>query len=205
MFKRILQNTRRPEGLSGKMMTIMMNNGHARLAAWGFSHLELRQDMDALDIGCGGGANVSVLLSRCRGGRVTGMDYSPVCVSQSRKKNRKEVAAGRCRIIRASAEKIPFEAGSFDVITAFETVYFWPDLGECFRQVHEKLRPGGTFLICNEDSDPSNDQWTKIIEGMRVYSAQELEKLLKAAGFEEIRIDRKAEKGWICLTARAAI
>lgn len=202
MIKKFLQNTCKPQGLMGRMMTVMMNNGHARLAEWGFSHLKFRKNMDVLDIGCGGGANVSVLLRRCPEGKVTGMDYSSVCVSQSKKKNQKAAAAGRCRIVQASAEKIPFADNSFDLITAFETVYFWPDLGACIRNIYGKLRRGGVFLICNEDSDPADDRWTKIIDGMRVYSEEELRGYLKEAGFTQISVDRMEKKGWLCVWAK---
>lgn len=202
MFKKFLQNTCKPQGVMGKMMTVMMNNGHAPLAEWGFSHLKLRKDMDALDIGCGGGANIAVLLKRCSKGKVTGADYSPVCVSQSKKTNRNAVAAGRCRVVQASAEKLPFADESFDVITAFETVYFWPNLRECIRQIHGKLRKDGVFLICNEECDPADDRWTKIIDGMRVYSGEELTEYLEDAGFTGIGVDRDEKKGWICLWAK---
>ena len=40
LFKKILQNTQKPQGFLGKMMLFGMNRGHARLAEWGMSHLE---------------------------------------------------------------------------------------------------------------------------------------------------------------------
>ena len=33
---------------------------------------------------------------------------------------------------------------------AFETVYFWPELAQNFREVYRVLKPGGIFFICNE-------------------------------------------------------
>lgn len=130
---------------------------------------------------------------------MTGMDYSPVCVSQSKRTNQKAAAEGRCRIVQASAKKIPFADDSFDLITAFETVYFWPDLGECIKKIYGKLRQAGVFFICNEDSDPADDRWTKIIDGMRVYSEEELRGYLKDAGFTQIGVDRDKKKGWLCI------
>ena len=37
-----------------------------------------------------------------------------------------------------------------DRVTAFETVYFWPELAQNFREVYRVLKPGGVFFICNE-------------------------------------------------------
>ena len=50
------ENTRRPEGLGGKIMVKMMNSGHSKLAHWGFSKISIKEDAKILDAGCGGGA-----------------------------------------------------------------------------------------------------------------------------------------------------
>ena len=51
---------------------------------------------------------------------------------------------------QGSVEHMNFTDASFDVVTAFETVYFWPGLPKCFQEVYRVLKPGGIFLICNE-------------------------------------------------------
>ena len=77
----------------------------------------------------------------------------------------------------------------FDYVSAFETVYFWPGLKKCFFEVNRVLKNGGTFLICNE-SDGTNDadeKWTKLIDGMKIYTSDQLIAALKEAGFTEIK------------------
>ena len=74
LFKKILQNTQKPQGFLGKMMLFGMNRGHARLAEWGMSHLEWQTNWVVLDIGCGGGANIAEILRRCPDGIVYGLD-----------------------------------------------------------------------------------------------------------------------------------
>lgn len=201
MFKNFLQNTRKPQGLPGTLMLLMMNKGHRQLADWGFTHVSPKANLSALDIGCGGGANLSALLKLCPAGQIAGMDYSSVSVNKSRKKNRKSIQAGRLNVVQGNVASIPFPDETFHLATAFETIYFWPDLESSFKQVYRVLRPGGTFLICNEDGDPSNDQWTNIIEGMTVYGKEELNLFLKNAGFCSIKSDIETKKGWLCITA----
>lgn len=87
MFRKLLQNTRKPAGLGGKLRLWGMNRFHAPLAAWGSSHLPLKSDARILDIGCGGGANIARFLRDCPAGRVCGMDYARESVAHSRKKN----------------------------------------------------------------------------------------------------------------------
>ena len=91
----------------------------------------------------------------------------------------------------------------FDLATAFETVYFWGDLNKCFAEVFSILNSGGCFMIVNEldGADTSGKKYEKIIDGMRVYTAEEIEEALKNAGFTKIKTVRHEQKPWITIIA----
>ena len=204
ILSKIFSNTRKPEGFFGRMMVNGMNGGgHARLAEWGLSHLTLTADANVLDVGCGGGANVARLLKRCPKGTVTGIDYSPVSVKKSTKVNAAAIAAGRCRVLEGSAAALPFEEDTFDLVTAFETVYFWPDIEECFRGVRRTLKEGGRFAIVNEDDGLTgkNEKWEKMIDGMHTYTPDELRTHLANAGFHDITIHGDGQHHWLAVIA----
>ena len=114
------------------------------------------------------------------------------------------IAAGRCKVIKGNVAELPFEDGSFDLATAFETVYFWPGLEHCFCEVCRVLKPGGAFMICNESdgTDETSQKYEKIIEGMKCYTVDELSSALKTAGFAEVRSDHYDGKPWITVIAR---
>ena len=197
------ENTKKPEGLGGKIMVAMMNSGHGKLADWGMSFLSLSTDAAVLDCGCGGGANLRKLLKLCANGTVTGIDYSSVSVEKSKRLNTKAISEGRCCVLEASVAALPFEDNKFDVVTAFETVYFWPGLVDCFREVYRVTKTGGIFLICNEatgDTD-KNDKWTQLIDGMTIYRDAQLKTALREAGFTNIQI-HKNKKDWLCVTGQ---
>lgn len=82
------ENTRKPEGLGGKLMLAMMNVGHRALADWGLQFAEIAKDASILDCGCGGGANIRTMLKKCPNGEVKGVDYSPVSVEKAKKGQR---------------------------------------------------------------------------------------------------------------------
>ena len=154
------QNTCKPKGIGGKIMVNMMNTGHSSMAEWGFTHIEIRNNYICLDIGCGGGANVKKLLAKTPYGKVTGIDYSEISVIKSQKINKAEIENKRCEILQGNVMKLPFGNETFDIITAFETIYFWPD------------------------------KWTKIIQGMKIYNSEQVKKSLEGAGFTDIKIHK---------------
>ena len=197
------ENTRNPVGFGGKIMVAMMNSGHSAMADWGFGHISIPVNAAVLDVGCGGGANIKKLLSKCPKGSVKGIDYSEVSVEKSRKVNAAAIAAGRCEVLQASVAELPFEENSFDLVTAFETIYFWPGLADCFREVHRVTKPGGAFFICNESNGETakDDKWVEKIGGMAIYTAAQIVNALNQAGFSDAKVD-KNDKGWICVTAR---
>ena len=196
------ENTRKPVGLGGKVMVSMMNLGHTPVATWGLEFLRLSSDAKVLDCGCGGGSNIKRLLKSCPRGIVKGIDYSPVSVEKARKVNHAAIAEGRCSVLQGSVADMIFADASFDAVTAFETVYFWPALPQCFREIYRVLKPGGTFLICNESNGDTDkdEKWTEIIGGMVIYKSDELKAYLEQAGFHDVQIHKK--KNWLCITAR---
>lgn len=184
-------NTRRPAGLFGVYMVNRMNGGHhALLSKWALKDFDIDSDTSALDIGCGGGANIARLLERCK--HVTGVDYSHVAVAKSRKLNAAAIIKGRCDVVEGNVAALPFDDGSFDLVTAFETIYFWPDIVDCYREVLRVLRPAGSFMIVNEadGEEPDSGKWEKIIEGMHTYTVAEIETDLRRAGFSALEITR---------------
>ena len=196
------QNTRKPEGFGGKIMVAMMNVGHSAVARWGLQFLNAAPDAKVLDCGCGGGANMKRLLKKYPQGIVKGIDYSSVSVKKARRLNQAAIQDGRCVVWQGSVEHIIFAKDWFDVVTAFETVYFWPDLPQCFLEVWRVLKPRGIFLICNESNGDTDkdEKWTRIIGGMTIYKDTELEAYLEQAGFRDVQIHKR--KSWLCVTAR---
>lgn len=199
------QNTRKPEGVGGKIMLNMMNVGHSGMAEWGFRHIDVHDGDACLDIGCGGGANVKRLLEKSGRGRVIGLDYSEVSVEKSRKVNQMAIEAGSCEILQGDVMQLPFGNAAFDVITAFETIYFWPDIDKAFAQVYSALKTGGTFMVCNEVSGEkaSDKKWTDIVQGLRIYAPDVIVDALTKAGFSGVKTDKNS-KDWVCFTCRKA-
>jgi len=205
MFKKLFfSNTRKPKGILGKIMINRMNEGHAKLSNWGFSHLKDIYPTEIADFGCGGGINVAKLIKMFPKAKVTGFDYSYVSVKESKKVNAQEISDGICNIIQGDVSKTPFENETFDLITAVETVYFWPGPATSFKEVYRTLKPGGTFVIVNEFDGISEREkkYEKIIDGLKLYGNQELTDYLKQAGFQCVILFHDIEKHWVTFIAK---
>ena len=202
--KDFFSQTKKPEGFLGKMMLGTMNSGHAKLADWGFTHLPAMTPESAADLGCGGGRNAGELLKMFPEAHVTAVDYSELSVSKAKDYNKAMIKAGRCEVLKGDVSDLQLPKETFDLATAFETVYFWPGLEKCFSQVAKVLKPGGYFMICNESdgTDPTSLKFEKIIDGMKNYTSEEIEAALRAVGFSEVRSDHHPSKPWITVLAR---
>ena len=124
-------------------------------------------------------------------------------MEKSKKVNQAAIAESRYAVLQGSVADTVFANDWFDAVTAFETVYFWPDLPQCFLEVYRVLKPNGTFLICNESNGDSDkdEKWTEIIGGMTIYSGYELKTFLENVGFRNVQI-HKNKMGWLCVTGQ---
>lgn len=202
LFNKFILNAAKPrKTLLGTLMLNGMNKGHNKMALWCMDDcLKPAGTEDILDIGCGGGQNIANFLQRTSG-RVCGIDYSAASVAKSLSKNRKAVTAGRAQITEAGVTQIPFDNEMFDIVSAFETVYFWPDIVNSFKEVKRVLKPKGRFVVCNEASKlDGNERWTNILD-MNIYQPAEIRELIQQAGFSEIKIFTKQNSQRFCVVA----
>src|SRR5665647_833297 len=132
-----------PIGVSGRKIAANMNQGHWDLTTWGLKHVSIKSDFVILDVGCGGGKTISRMARRAVQGKVYGIDHSEDMIDYSKKVNEKLIATKRAEIVQGSVEETGFKDDFFDLVTAIETYYFWPNLAEAFREMKRILRIGG--------------------------------------------------------------
>lgn len=211
--KELIINARKPVGELGDKLLDRMNESHESLAQWGVSHLDISKDDVILDIGCGGGVNVERFLNMTEN-KVYGLDYSEIAVEKSTKLNQDAIDEGRCEVIQGSVSELPFEDNTFDIVTGFETVYFWPDFVNDCKEVRRVLKDDGIMFICNEAIPNEEDERQKeLIDllDMKIFSEDEFDEYLREAGFSDIicfsksghdSVDRELVTGWLCVIAR---
>ena len=203
LFKNYINQTRKPEGVLGKVMLNGMNGGHAKLSDWGMSHLRISPE-NIIDIGCGGGRNAGELMKKYPFAKMTALDYSPLSVQKTAEYNKNEIAKGRCQAVQGDVSALSLDKNSYDLATAFETIYFWKGLEKCFGQVYNILKKDGVFMIVNESdgTDTASLKFEKMIDGMKCYTAEIITSALETAGFSEIQSFHHEAKAWITVIAK---
>ena len=184
MFKSFFENFIKPkDNFGGRFMLRSMNKGHEKLARWGRSYINIDKNYTVLDLGCGGGRNIEYFLTKAD--KVYGLDHSETSVKMASEINKKAIDTGRCQILVGDVKNLPLEDQSIDIVTAFETIYFWNDIEECFREIYRVLKNGGQFLICNEVSSKERRDVKKLLKmiNFEIYKPNDLTKMLRELGF----------------------
>ena len=154
--------------LSKKLLSLLITNGY----------ISQKESPQILDIGCGDGFMTNQLVEGRRG--VTGID-----VSLSGLRFAKALSSSSINYLQADTLKLPFGGGTFDVITAFDTIEHIEKDTSFVCEVRRVLKQGGLVVITTPNRQRlfdrrSNKHWKE-------YSARELEKLMSQS-FNRIEV-----------------
>mgnify|MGYP000924421397 CR=1 FL=1 len=148
-----------------------------------------------LDYGCGTGIVTNQIAPDV--GSVTAVDLSENMVAIARHKAA-EVNLSNVTYLTAGLTDEKVQSGSYDVISAFNLLYFIEDLGGLLGQFHAMLPQGGYFLSA---TDCLGEKVTfkslvisvmvnmKLMPYMRLFSTAQLVKTIENAGFEIVRVE----------------
>lgn len=202
----LVRQVRKPSKWIGQPFTWMMNRSHSSLTDWGLQHVQIDKDFILLDIGCGGGRTIQKLAAIATEGKVYGVDYASGSVAASRNKNAAAISDGRVNIQQGSVSRLPLPDNTFDLATAIETQYYWPNLPNDMREILRVLKPGGTLLIIAETY--RGGKGSKVtapvmkLLGSSSLSAEDQRDLFAKAGYIDVQISEEQKKGWICARGR---
>jgi ubiquinone/menaquinone biosynthesis C-methylase UbiE len=188
-----------------------MNASHSKLTDWGLTHVPIEKHYTILDVGCGGGRTVCKLAALATQGKVYGVDYSDESVAATKKTNARWIDLGRVEIRHGSVSQLPFPDDMFDLITAVETHFWWPNLPADMHEVFRVLKPGGTLILIAEVYKGANTAVSKLAEkyasrtGMILLSVEEHRELFTSAGYSDVHVIEERAKGWICALGRKPI
>jgi len=206
LLKKILTQCKKPSGRLGRCLVKGMNVGHSGLTRWALGFIDIPSDTDILDIGCGGGRAVERLAGIAADGNVVGIDYSPDAVAVAGKKNRLLIDEGRVEILRESVSSMHFSDDVFDLVTAFESHYFWPDFCNDLKEVYRVTKENGQLLVAgalykNKKYERRNQRIVNAL-GMTYLSIEEFREALEGVGYSQFDAIEKKNKGWFAVKCK---
>lgn len=192
MLKKLIMNCRYPKGFLGYIILSLMNKGHGSFIRQVLKQETINPTDIILDIGCGGGLTINYMAAQAQ--KVYGVDYSQTAVKKSQDENKDYIKENKVEISQANVDQLPFDPETFDLITAFETIYFWQNIEKNFAHIYDLLKPNGRFLIAVEAYMENGEakNFNKLFDCLncKLYSSQELQTMLKNAGFEETIVNQ---------------
>ena len=112
-------------------------------------------------------------------GRIVAVDLSRGMLRIAARKL--EGQADRCLLLRCPAQGLPFEDGSFDVVTCLEALEFMTRPAQVLAELLRVLRPGGLLFISRRHN-------TRLMPG-KTWSQAQLTRLLRECGAQATRCE----------------
>lgn len=133
-----------PHGPLGHLVGLVMRHGNADMEQAAIDALELHGNEHVLEIGSGPGVGLRLLADRLPGGRVAGLDPSPVMVAQAR---RLLASQPHVEMLKGAVPGLPWLEEAFDAVISVNNVMLWPDPVAGLRAVPRILRPRGQLVL----------------------------------------------------------
>ena len=136
-----------------------------------------------LEAGCGTGHWLALVEPRLD--TVAGLDPSWKMLELA------QAAAPQALLVRATAERIPFGAASFDRVFAINAFHHFSDPVRFATECRRVLRPGGAFMTIGLDPGTGLDRWwvydyfpaALAVDRQRYPTTKKIREMLAAAGF----------------------
>ena len=154
--------------------------GKRRLVRVLLEQLPTQPSRQILDVGCGTGG-IHALLRSC--GSVCGVDASEQALALAARRRLAELK-------QAVLPNLPFEDGSFDLVTLFDVLYHRgvADDQQALAGVWRVLRPGGLLVLTDSAFGFLRSAHDTALHGARRYTVSQMRDKLQRARFRIIRL-----------------
>jgi arsenite methyltransferase len=103
-----------------------------------------------LDIGCGAGTDLLLAAKRTgSAGRAIGVDMTPSMIERAKRAAIKAAVWETVEIRRGTAEDLPVESASIDVVISNGVLNLSPDKMRSFDEIYRVLKPGGRLYLAD--------------------------------------------------------
>jgi arsenite methyltransferase len=188
LAKYVASQLRKPRGPFGRLLVApLLNQSNAPMNALTLESLALGGGDRVLEVGFGGGALLRALAAKHPGLTLHGADFSRDMAQGVQSRLHPLIAAGRLHLTCASVQALPYADGAFTRICTVNTLYFWPDCAAGLAELRRVLSSGGELVITIGDAEAMR-KMPFTAHGFTIFTPADVQRLLEAAGFSDIRI-----------------
>jgi ubiquinone/menaquinone biosynthesis C-methylase UbiE len=173
----------RPSGVLGWFIGEKMIRQHKPETLWTIENLQLQENEQILEIGCGAGFAMKQIASLNGSHKVTGLDVSETLLQSAAVRNKKAISEKQMTLVHGRVEDMPFSDETFTAVFSIHSVYFWEDLSKSLNEIERVLSPGGNVLITLCDGKDGED-WGSIKKMMQ----SELLPIMEQLKFKDVRV-----------------
>ncbi|CAM9144117.1 unnamed protein product [Ectocarpus fasciculatus] len=165
-----------------------------------------------IDLSCGSGLMTRRLVSSGRYSRVIGGDLSPTMLAETARRFREEdlgapelirhvllTVLTRLQCLWCDVSRLPLKTESLDGVHAGAALHCWSKLEDSLSEVHRVLKPGRGFFATTFLSSATVGG-SQRGDGFKFFELAELERLMRNAGFEDVKVEKE---GRACAIIRA--
>ncbi|NTV46453.1 MAG: methyltransferase domain-containing protein [Chlorobiales bacterium] len=200
-MKSLIAQFAKPVGFWGNIAGFIMAHRSSNLERieWAISLLDLQPDDRVLETGFGPGVAIQKMSQIVTQGLIVGVERSEAMLEQAAKRNQKAIAAGQVGLILASISSLPTFDAPFDKVLDVNSFQFWNNKEAALERLKELMYPGGTIALVHQ---PRNKKAT---ENDATLAGEKFARYLEAAGFGDVRIERKIMKpvSTVCVLGKA--
>ena len=189
------EQARKPAGLFGRfVMSLIFEQGNAFLNGFVNELMSVQIDDRIIEIGFGTGKLINIMAPKIETGLIEGIDFSNTMVSIAQKRNKKNIANGKVKIIEGNFDEIPYKKDQFTKACSINTLYFWPKPEHTAKKIVDMLKPEGKLILGFEDVEQlKRRRLNKNV--FHLYTKDEVQNLLINAGFSNTVSILSREKG----------
>lgn len=179
------RNYKTPKGIVGTYIGEKMVRQHKTETNWSLELMNIQQGDRILELGCGAGYAIKLILEKDLVEEIVGLDISPTIIRSARIRNKKAINEKRANLIQANFNKLPFNNENFNKVFSIQTIYFWADIATTLSEIFRVLKPEGVVILTFSDGK-EDETW----EGIRGITENQVIPSMKNAGFRDVSFVR---------------
>lgn len=174
-----------PKGIIGTYIGEKMVRQHKVETSWTLELMNVHQGNRILELGCGAGYALKLILEKDLTEEIVGLDISPTMIRSAKVRNKRAINEKRVKLIQANLNNLPLQNESFNTVLSIQTIYFWTDIAATLSEIYRVLKPKGVVILTFSDGK-DDETWA----GIKGITENQIIPNMNNAGYKDVALVR---------------